>query len=166
MMHFLSSIYTFSATGIWPGRPSAVIPWNGTSTQLMDIVKSQRQAGATQIALVLTYLTGKQLDRGNALCPSCPLTRHVLRRLTSRIQNSSDLNASITFLEINCSEFPDVCRSRRIKQFPFIEMLLISTSSDDLEFIAIPFTPKYDMSLYGFEVFFHRHLKTNPISSL
>lgn len=155
-MNFLSSIYTFAITGIWPGRPSSVVQWDGSSSFLMDIVKSQRQTGASTTAIVLAFLAGKNLEHGNALCPSCPLTRHVLRQVASRSQTTS---CPIAFLEINCSEQPDICRSRRIKQFPFIEMLLISaSSSNDLEFITIPFTPQYDLSTYGFEVFFHQHL--------
>ena len=154
---FLSNIYTYATTGIWPQTSSLVVPWDGSPSQLMNIVNSQLGAGASKSVILLAFLAGNNPNHGNALCPSCPLTRHVLRQVASR--NGTSSSQSIAFLEVNCSEQPEICKSRHIKRFPFIEMLIISPSSTgDLQFVAIPFTPKYDISRYGFEVFFQEHL--------
>jgi hypothetical protein len=154
--NFLSNIYTYAITGIWPQTSTFVTPWDGSPSQLMNIVNSQIRAGASKSVILLTFLAGNNPNRGSALCPSCPLTRHVLRQMASRNGASSQ---PITFLEINCSEQPEICKARHIKRFPFIEMLIISPSlTGDLQFVAIPFTPKYDISRYGFEVFFQEYL--------
>jgi hypothetical protein len=157
MSQLVSSIYTFAITGIWPKSSPYVTPWDGSSVQLMNIIGAKRQEGlaSQKIILVISFLAGKKVENGNALCPGCPLARHVLHKVASKWRKvSTEKINSVTFLELNCSEYPEICRSRRIQQFPFIEII----SPDTMNMTTIPFTPKYDSSIYGFDIFFDRHL--------